>query len=147
MDSNQMVRDLITGSDNINRMRKEVDWVVKTVVGLVSDYECTVWQSSAKFKPEQEGGLPSEVQVNRSGMGCFWTIRLWKTRGAWSLEVVCWLNRPGYSAICYSNSSPESLQKECVKEVHGALGTFLELMMEEFPDIKQRLQIFWDAAS
>ncbi|MBI4158004.1 MAG: hypothetical protein HY505_00040 [Candidatus Yanofskybacteria bacterium] len=149
MDSKETVRKLVVGSDAIDRMRREINSVVKTVLGLIQQ-ECdsTSWidVTGQIFHPE----VLITLSYPYIKGACGWSVTGWtssrghKTPG-WMAQ--CSLSDPfnlGSQIYCSNESYTISLQN--VKTVHDNLGVFVEKMIKKFPFLTERLQPLLDAA-
>lgn len=128
-----IVEQLLRGSDNIDRMRKEVECVVRMIIGLLE--------------------LPRHETVVRKfeNRECKWML-IWYKEGSClrrELPVVqCWLKREYGSRLAYSTDSGEinSFCMEVVQEVHQNLSGFVYGMLKDFSELCPKIRPFLVAA-
>ena len=149
IDSKEITRRLVVGSDAIDRMRKEINSVVKTILGLIQqECESKHWinVTGQIFRPE----FMTTLNYPYIKGLCGWSITGWtssrghKTSG-WMAQ--CSLSAPfnlGSQVYCSNESYSVSFQH--VKIVHDSLGVFVEGVTRRFPFLTERLQPLLDAA-
>jgi hypothetical protein len=124
----EFVQDLIKGSHNIDRMRREIKEVVGMMLGLFADlYETRTINNG------------SIVEICRQ-KEFVWTISKEKNRlmgaEAW-VELSSDLS--GYVSG-YNTSGTHSKELRWVKQVHDSLPMFVEGMMKKFPGLEEELR-------
>ena len=129
MDGKEVVRRLIAGSEVIDRMRREVESVVRMILGMLGEM------------PEGFNG------VDFRSSGYHWKVSMLHPSGA--VYVECWklsfgiarreYERPILEKRIYS-TRPEMCQLylEDVETVHEALSGFVEGIAEAFPVLNER---------
>jgi hypothetical protein len=128
-----IAEQLLRGSQNIDRMRKEVECVVSMILGFLVPGEENF---CATF--DFDGGK-WEIEISYS-----YNISMPIAR--------CWLRKPFESTLAYINKSRElpmfkvGFNHEMVQEVHQNLPVFVLGMMKEFPELERQLKPFLDAA-
>lgn len=124
----ELVQKLIRGSENIDRMKKDIERVITIILGLLS-MSSTLRESLYSF----------------NNFGYCWDIQ--STSVGWS--VSCRILESG-SEVCRFLSSPRGgntnfVSLENVKSVHQGLKV-LVVGFNQFPEIKKGLQPLLDAA-
>ncbi len=136
-----IVRQLLDGSEALNQMKKEIDAIVKMVVGMVRESDIMRWKYDHDSTPT---GRLREVFHSDD---CEWEIAFNDER---KFDVECRL----IGTICkkgdvmnYVYSTRRQGIELCyIQEVHRCLPVFIEKMAEAFPNLKERWQPLLDAA-
>lgn len=147
MESSELIHKLIIGSQVIDQMRKEVDSVVKMVIGFLDRYQPSPWS----FRDKPAGDW---FQKNLVFDDCDWVVRALRdvvpVRDGLK-EVVRWSIRyhhktPSYIVLPY-NSDNKTVQPDLafVSRVHQNLPLLIE-GLREFFHIAKEWQPLLDAA-
>ncbi len=125
METTNIVDKLIRGSQNIDRMRSEVIWVVGMILGFL----------------EKESGLP-EGGPERSfhSNGCEWLLRR-KIKGA-GLVVQCLIE----GEVAYYSTMRDPIFLPKAQRVHDGLIIFVEGSIREFPFLAEKLKPLLNAS-
>ncbi|MBI2064669.1 MAG: hypothetical protein HYT62_01290 [Candidatus Yanofskybacteria bacterium] len=126
MDSKEIVRKLIVGSETIDRMKREIDSTVKAVVGLVNFF----------------------YDARASNIGRFPSLRgtwyIWRRSGhELKVEYLFEGSRVGYSTLLCVG---KDINLRDVSDVHQDLPIFIEGMVKMFPYLTKNWQPILDAA-
>ena len=143
MDSKEIVRRLVVGSRAIDRMRKEIDSVVSTVLGLVlrkHELECWHGEFSKRF----------DIQTLWSSdfPGCKWYFvrNGEKPENSKSdFEAECCLNIGFGEARFARKYGKFDISHRHVQQVYESLPLFVDGMRKLFPSLVD-WQLFLDAA-
>ena len=148
MDSKKIVRRLIVGSDAIDRMKREINFVVGTVIGLVlkkHEVECWVGEFSKKDRMEQF--FSPEFQ------GYEWRLVVTgdtpRKDVLHPFEVSCHLNIGfglGEAKVLTRSYGNIDISHWHIQRVHESLPLFVEGMKKTFPFLEDYWQSFLDAA-
>lgn len=128
--ANVLVQTIIRGQENIDRMKREIDMVVKAVVGLIP----------LALKERSDMFPQDNTYFSFCNRGCEWVI-LFRNGG---FEVTCTILVGGGSYALQKGASyfPE-LRK--IQDIHEALGVLLTGFMQ-FKAMQKHLAPFLDAA-
>ena len=142
MDSN-IVRRLVVGSEAIDRMKREINSVVSTVLGLVVPGEIESWREefSKRFQ--------IETLWSPDFPDCKWYFLRNGYRinsGKSSLEVECCLNIGLGEARFKRESGKFDISHRHVQQVYESLPLFVDGMRKLFPFLENSWQPFLDAA-
>lgn len=127
-DGRNLVRKLIAGSQAIDRMRQEINLVVKLVLGLVTEH--------AFFMEFRSGTL----KIQHPTLHLAWLVRTCHS----GLYGQLWIS-PGRLDEFYSSLVPNRLSMGNVETVHSALPFFVLGMLRTFPALKEGLRPLLDA--
>lgn len=152
--SNDIVRQLLDGSRNIDRMRKEIDSVVNMLLGLLANYDITCWECSPRSQREEWGTETLRYSVFTSP-DCEWKIqRRYEIDSGSRLVVSCTLiSSVGSPGDCrtptYDSDHRKgvSLYFRDVQSTHRALSVLVEGMLHAFPNLAKTWQPILDAAT
>jgi len=126
MANENIAQQLVQGSKNIDRMKAEIWMVVQMILGFLKDY------TDVKMKMEFENDNSS------------WHVRY--SRGKYCYMVECWVRpflgstgwRTAFSPLVFRvNWSVYDF--ESVEKVYDNLHVFVEGMLREFPELKQKI--------
>ncbi len=149
MNSGEIIRKLINGSKAIDRMKEEINYVVKMVMGLVINYKVSTdrqWQTPPKEQKESRRIIFHETLTDFPNHENYkwWVIFFYTPKSTipqW--EVRCVLR----STLVYSNHpGMTSLRLKHTKNVHESLPVFVEEMSKKFPFLKESWQPILDVA-
>lgn len=123
-----VVEELLQGSENINRMRREIDQVVRMVWGLAYDARGGT----------QRTAYDSTFPCDSTDYVMHWRIMgskvsLWKI-GSVSIQLYC------------AVEGAEKINVEFVQVVHENLTFFVRGMVELFPGLQQKMEPFIKAS-
>lgn len=141
MDGNTVAHRLIAGSTAIDRMKKEVEQVIRMVMGLLNagDLFRKGVSSTGEFYVEFR-----DYACER----CEWRVSVNRYPSVYCVE--CWIpfQRGALSLKLAYSSTPNAIpfRTENAQRVHEALSVFVQGMIEHFPELSERLQPFLDAA-
>jgi hypothetical protein len=133
MSSEISLQTLVEGSDRINQMTHEIDWIVKTIFGFIGKDDIP--------KPRNPGDLVFEFTSH----GYLWRI----TKSTGSLTCVIYdaaSHKPGpwYNnriiaspGMYVSNQGDPPLY--AVIPIYSGIQQFIDKMIETFPQLKDRL--------
>jgi len=130
MDGNEIIHKLIVGSEAIDRMRKEIDLVVRMILGF------------------SHGVAWKDELVRFEGKDGFWEIR-YKQRSMQNLKAECWIvSVTAVMELAYDTQDFRFAQVPLrfVKAVYGMLPLFVEGMAKECPQLDKSWQPLLDAA-
>ncbi len=141
MDGKETVRQLIIGSAEIDRMKREVEAVVRMVIGFV-DHDTL---KRMRFKEDAFSSSECEWRL------CSWDINgmsLWDAK--LELGVECWLISGDHHEIkklaYQSKSGHGTFSLKNAQAIHEGLPVFIEGVAKTFPDLTKRWQPLLDAA-
>ena len=135
MNSVEITKRLVKGSQNIDRMKNEVEQVVQMIIGF------TIRCDSARHKDEISETFESEQ--------CQWTVNGSVNifdHSKSTITVECWV-RGRFGAKAYSsqrNSYP--FHTEAAQCVFEGLPVFVEGMLRVFPELREKIEPFMNAA-
>lgn len=145
MDSKQIVQNLLQGSRNIDRMKKEVEQVVKMIIGCA-------------FMSNHRGCLEVDLHETFETSSCIWKVR--GTMGAMNrtknkIEVECVLKLPCSAphqdhfilSLSYCSEGRIPFHSEYAQQVYENLFVFVEGMMRIMPDIEKEWAMFINAST
>ncbi len=145
MEDNEMVNQLLRGSWDIDRMKKDIEQIVRMVRGLVAP--------SLESMRVPDLGLQMTIYKSPS---CVWRMHiLGKGFGCLSqrTEVYCELSCHGQperglvTHYRHIHGGDTGLSVENVRRVYESLPKFLEGMLNTFPELKERFKPFIDEAT
>jgi len=137
-----IVTQLLNGSQNINRMKSEIEQVVKMVIGFADDmslanhtkicpfvgpvFEATFETADCRWTYSRV--LPNKKKLNGDET-VYCTVRV--------NGLTSWIMAPAYSFVGNQHWYPSLLPD--VKLVRNCLPVFVEGMMKDVPQMKERL--------
>jgi len=145
MDSKEIVRRLVIGSDAVDRMRREINSVVGTVLGLVQKaHEVHTWMGEFSLREDLR-----ERFFSPEFPGVEWRLTAYSSLR--SFEVTCWLNVGFGVAEVYAENSKThrnvTISHRDAQRVHESLSLFVDGMRKMFPVLEDYYwQSFLDAA-
>jgi hypothetical protein len=129
MNANEIVKGILSGSAAIDRMRKEVDDVVRIIDGLLKNE------------------LPIDFNTKFTSERSEWSIRKHPLNGGKVyFEVKCCIRLSLGWQSGYSLRGEVPFHSENVQEVHECLPDFIQGVAKEFPSIEERWQFLLKAA-
>ncbi len=143
MDSKEIVRRLVVGSEAIDRMRQEINSVVSIVLGFViKKHEIEDWREefSKRFKIDTFWSLDFP--------GCTWHFirNSGRPAGKGYLETECCLNT-GFGEVRFKREFGKfDIPYRNVQRVYESLPLFVEGMRKLFPFLEDCWQPFLDAS-
>lgn len=126
MSAEEIVGGLIKGPAAIDQMKKEVEQVVRMILGLV--------------KLEMTENFVGEKYESES---CFWMI-IRPRNGA--TEIGCWVKTSAGKVCAYSTEKAAPFPSSTAQQVHEGLPLFVEGVMKAFPKIGKHWQFILNAA-
>lgn len=143
MDSKDIVRRLVVGSDAIDRMRGEINSVVSTVLGLVyKKHEIEFWHGefAKKFR--------AETFSSPDFTGCRWSFVMddKPENGKALLEAKCYLNLGFGEARFEREYGKFNISQRHVQQIYQSLPLFIYGMRKLFPFLEDSWHPFLDAA-
>jgi len=131
-EAQKIVQNLIKGSQEIDRMRKEVDCVVKMIIGFVDLYHCS-WEDYRR-----------ERFFLSNSKYCWEIFMNPRPKG---LEVkFLYIEDESSPPRCLFYCGQPIFFLNQVKIVYDALPVFVKGMVRMFPDLQNRWQPLLDAA-
>ncbi len=127
-------KQLIDGSDNINRMKAEICRVTSMIFSLVERTNAFVLEESFEIDD-----CPDEV---------IWKVKVSSFVPALSkfrLSATCTMP-PGWGGVGYSTVDDSFKSVEAVSVVYDSLDAFVAGMLEQFPSLGQHLRPYVTAA-
>jgi len=125
-----IVEQLLRGSENIDRMKKEVECVVRMVIGF-ANRRVSLWQ---------------DFEVEFDSPTCLWKVQ--RTEYSNTLEVECHLHKSYGLCSVYTNTThfTSFFHLEEVQVVWQDLSTFVEGMATTLPALNEDWKPLLDAA-
>lgn len=124
MEGKELVEKLLRGSENIDRMRKEIKSVVLMVLGFVKNN----WSTGETYV---------------SG-GCKWIVGRDCDN---AMQIECWVDpHPSFVGPAYTTSGNLPILLRNVQAVYGGLPVLIEGIAKTFPALKKLWQPLLDAA-
>ncbi len=114
MNSTETAARLIRGSRNIDRMRSEIDQVIRMTFGMVPF--------------SSKDGIEATVESE----SCRWTFRVMKH----SRAVECW-KLTGFATLVYSSERQVPLYSNDVEFAYRNLHGFVEVALKAFPTLEE----------
>lgn len=153
--SKELVEALLLGSAEIDRMKKEVNFLIRMVVGLIDNGQ--IRKSFVNKRPPSGEG-PSERRyevelgsLSSSSGKCDWSITFLEEEDAsgdkkLNWVATCWVN----DVLVYQVGNGDYCG--CFKlgdlhSVHGGIWLFINGITKKFPSVLNRMQPFLDAAA
>ena len=129
--SDSIVEQLLAGSRNMDRMRKEIDLIVSMMLGIISEYSL--------------GDQPTVF----SSSSCKWTISLQRQNMCAHCDIICCIGgeEDCLTPYAYCNWEPRDTKSYLVQHVHESLSVLVNGIAEAFPDAKVRWQPLLNAAA
>lgn len=143
MDSKDIVRRLVVGSEAIDRMNREINSVVNTVLGLVfKKHEIESWHGefAKKFR--------AETFSSPDFTGCRWSFVMddKPENSKALLEAKCYLN-VGFGEARFERKYGKFDIPRChIQQVYKSLPLFIDGMRKLFPFLEDSWHPFLDAA-
>lgn len=146
MDSKEIARRLVVGSEAIDRMEREINSVVSTVLGLVHrKHEIEFWQGEFSKRFQIEALWSPDFP------GCKWYFVRNENFGKLDpgksyFEAECCLNI-GFGEVKFERRYGKfNISHRNVQRVHESLPLFIDGMRKLFPFLEDYWQPFLDAA-
>ena len=136
MQNTQIVEKLLSGSRNIDKMRKEIDLLMSMVTGLILKNH---WDSNTSFR------LPAETRIHESEdegkltWDFYYDPCLTRyTNVSVGISIACHERQEGKNSLCIycfngNMKRSDASYPEFVQRVHGSLPSFIKLVTRVFP--------------
>ena len=135
-----IVQQLLNGSAEIDRMKKEIDSVVKMVVGLLRDWDIMQWKSN--IIPDTNHRCGRVFQSSK----CEWIIKM-NEHSKFDVECII-LSQADHASdrtTCAYDSRRNFFSLEYVERVHQCLNVFVISMALDFPNLTERMKPLLEA--
>ncbi|MFA5986406.1 MAG: hypothetical protein WC819_03600 [Parcubacteria group bacterium] len=130
----EIVTHLIRGSEKVDRMRKEVECLIRTIAGLIK-IESLPMPRFSEHKTEQCSWRFTPVNTDDHGI---------VTR---DLEIYCIFHfTPKNSGIVYSLKKSVPFHSKYVQHVHQCLPDFVQGVLRFFPEIQNQWEFLLRAS-
>ncbi len=130
------VQQILQGSKNIDRMRKEIRTFLLMIVGLIDKEDFEKWTDYGTIA--RPAGNTKE-----NPFCCWWIIGSYQnTRPTFRCQI------EGCGDICgkeHFDYGKEEIPAEFVQQVYGSLPFLLKTMVETFPKLREKVQLFLKA--
>ncbi len=139
MSKKNVVAKLIKGSDNINKMKSEVQRIVGMITSLVDEGSIGDYFLNAPY-------LDITMKLDSEKVNLCWKVsRLTKDSHFKNILVVrCYsVMSDNNETILYSNEPREMIcRTDTIQAVYVTLSSFVECMLKEFPSIKHGMELY-----
>ncbi|MFA5000849.1 MAG: hypothetical protein WC531_01310 [Candidatus Paceibacterota bacterium] len=125
----ETIQKLLEGSRNIDRMRAEVNAVVRMVLGLIDEWD-----------DKRDGAVGRSSGVE----GVCWSY--YPKEGTWVVDCSCSTNMGRGYIVNKRHPNDYTIPIGLVQRVHSSLPVFLKFMLGQFPDLLEKIKPLLEAA-
>ena len=141
-----IAQQLLDGSAKLNRMKGEIDAVVKMVLGMIEKEDLDDWTRRCDLNGRHTS---SGWYMFFRSSDCEWGISYDERRKKIYVRCALEISSNGRSVMyhdAYTTERRETVKLEHILRVHGSLDVFIRGMKKEFPALKERWQPLLDVS-